>query len=129
VCCNYQGKQRDVPESEQPRDAETEDLVMLVRQRKSRIYFLRRFFDYPIKMSADTFKNLGLVRTMRCGFSYLRTAVLPKREEKRSRTSIINRFGRSSTSHSSSRTPKRCGACPATRSAPSGARSASRGSR
>src|SRR5208282_16966 len=50
----YQGKQRDVPESEQPRDPDSEDLVMLVRQRKSRIYFLRRFFDYPIKMSADT---------------------------------------------------------------------------
>jgi len=90
----YQGKQRDVPESELPRHAETEDLVMLVRQRKSRIYFLRRFFDYPIKMSADTFRNLGLVRTMHCGFSYLKTAILPKREEKTLEDFIINRFGR-----------------------------------
>jgi len=90
----YQGKRRDVPESELSRDAETEDLVMLVRQRKSRIYFLRRFFDYPIKMSADTFRNLGLVRTMRCGFSYLRTTVMPKREEKTLEDFIINRFGR-----------------------------------
>jgi len=90
----YQGKQRDVPEPEQPRDPGTEDLVMLVRQRKSRIYFLRRFFDYPIRMSVDTFRNLGLVRTMRCGFSYLRTALLPKREEKTLEDFIINRFGR-----------------------------------
>jgi protoporphyrinogen oxidase len=90
----YQGKQRDVPEQDQPRDPETEDLVMLVRERKSRIYFLRRFFDYPIKMSLDTFRNLGLVRTMRCGFSYLRTAVMPKREEKTLEDFIINRFGR-----------------------------------
>jgi protoporphyrinogen oxidase len=90
----YQGKQRDVPEPAQPHDAEQEDLVMLVRQRKSRIYFLRRFFDYPIKMSADTFRNLGLARTMRCGFSYLRTAVMPKREEKTLEDFIINRFGR-----------------------------------
>ena len=28
-----------------------EDRVMLVRQRKSRIYFLRRFFDYPISLN------------------------------------------------------------------------------
>jgi protoporphyrinogen oxidase len=90
----FQGKQRDVPASELPRDPETEDLVMLVRQRKSRIYFLRKFFDYPIKMSVDTFRNLGLVRTMRCGFSYLRTAVMPKREEKTLEDFIINRFGR-----------------------------------
>ncbi len=90
----YQGKQRDVPEPEQPRDPEQEDLVMLIRQRKSRIYFLRRFFDYPIKMSADTFRNLGLKRTMRCGFSYLRTTIMPKREEKTLEDFIINRFGR-----------------------------------
>ena len=90
----YQGKQRDVPETEQRRDPETEDLVMLVRQRKSRIYFLRRFFDYPIKMSVDTFRNLGLKRTIRCGFSYLRTALMPKREEKTLEDFIINRFGR-----------------------------------
>jgi protoporphyrinogen oxidase len=89
----YQGKQRDVPEPETARDPENEDLVMLVRQRKSRIYFLRRFFDYPIKMSLDTFRNLGLVRTLRCGFSYLRTVIMPKREEKTLEDFIINRFG------------------------------------
>ncbi len=90
----YQGQQRDVPELEQLRDPEKDDLVMLVRQRKSRIYFLRRFFDYPIKMSVDTFRNLGLKRTLRCGFSYLRTAIMPKREEKTLEDFIINRFGR-----------------------------------
>jgi protoporphyrinogen oxidase len=91
---HYQGQQRDVPEPKQAHVSENEDLVMLVRQRKSRIYFLRRFFDYPIKMSADTFRNLGFVRTMRCGFSYLRTTVMPKREEKTLEDFIINRFGR-----------------------------------
>jgi protoporphyrinogen oxidase len=90
----YRGKQREVPEPGHARDPEQADLVMLVRQRKSRIYFLRRFFDYPIKMSVDTFRNLGLKRTMRCGFSYLRTAMLPKREEKTLEDFIINRFGR-----------------------------------
>ena len=36
---------------------------MLVRNRKSRIYFLRRFFDYPITLSKDTVLKLGLWRT------------------------------------------------------------------
>lgn len=33
---------------------------MLVRRRVSRIYYLRHFFDYPISMKLQTFKNMGL---------------------------------------------------------------------
>jgi protoporphyrinogen oxidase len=66
---------------------------MLVRQRKSRIYFLRRFFDYPIRLTAATFRNLGIIRTFRCGASYLRSALLPQREERTLEDFIINRFG------------------------------------
>ncbi len=89
----YQGRQRDLPEAA-AHDPQTEDLVMLVRQRKSRIYFLRRFFDYPISLTAATFRNLGLVRTLRCGVSYLRSALLPRREERTLEDFIINRFGK-----------------------------------
>ena len=78
---HYQGQQRDLPAATAS-DPQTEDLVMLVRQRKSRIYFLRRFFDYPISLTAATFKNMGLVRTVRCGASYMRSALLPQREER-----------------------------------------------
>jgi len=46
----------DVPET---RDPEAVDLVMLVRQRRSRIYFLRRLFDYPISLTKDTIVKLG----------------------------------------------------------------------
>ena len=31
-------------------DPETEDRVMLIRRRVSRIYFLKKFFDYPISL-------------------------------------------------------------------------------
>ena len=75
-------------------DPKSEDLVMLVRQRKSRIYFLRRFFDYPISLKAATFSNLGFIRTIRCGVSYMRSALLPQREEKSLEDFIINRFGK-----------------------------------
>ena len=90
----YQGQQRDLRAATAAHDPQTEDLVMLVRQRKSRIYFLRRFFDYPISLTAATFRNLGLVRTFRCGVSYLRSALLPQREEKSLEDFIINRFGK-----------------------------------
>ena len=33
---------------------------MLIRPRKSRIYYLRKFFDYPITLTATTLKNLGV---------------------------------------------------------------------
>jgi protoporphyrinogen oxidase len=90
----YQGQQRDLPEPTAAPDPNTEDLVMLIRQRKSRIYFLRRFFDYPISLTAATFRNLGLARTFRCGISYMRSALLPQRQEKSLEDFIINRFGK-----------------------------------
>jgi protoporphyrinogen oxidase len=90
----YQNQQRDIPAATQAHDPQTEDLVMLVRRRKSRIYYLRRFFDYPISLTAATFRNMGLVRTVRCGISYMRSALLPRREEHTLEDFIINRFGR-----------------------------------
>src|SRR5271157_3789001 len=40
-------------------EAERFDLRMLLRSRKSRVYFLRKFFNYPIQLSADTLRKLG----------------------------------------------------------------------
>jgi protoporphyrinogen oxidase len=90
----YQGQQRDLPVAKTVHDPQKEDLVMLVRQRKSRIYFLRKFFDYPISLTAATFRNMGLTRTIRCGVSYMRSALLQQREEKSLEDFIINRFGK-----------------------------------
>jgi len=90
----YQGKQREVPSADAAPHPEKDDLVMLVRPRKSRIYFLRRFFDYPISLTADTLKKLGLVRTFKAGVSYMKSAVLPQREEKTLEDFLINRFGK-----------------------------------
>jgi protoporphyrinogen oxidase len=70
------------------------DLVMLIRPRKSRIYYLRKFFDYPITLTATTLKNLGLVRTFRVGMSYLKSNVTQITPEKSLEDFLINRFGR-----------------------------------
>jgi protoporphyrinogen oxidase len=69
------------------------DRVMLLRPRKSRIYFLRKFFDYPIQLSKDTLVKLGLVRTFKIGISYMRRAAFPIRNVKNLEQFFINRFG------------------------------------
>jgi len=69
------------------------DRVMLLRPRKSRIYFLRKFFDYPIQLSKDTLTKLGFVRTFKIGSSYLLRAVFPIRHVKNLEQFFINRFG------------------------------------
>ncbi len=74
-------------------DADPE-LVMLVRPRRSRIYFLRRFFDYPITLTADTLGKLGLVRTAQVGLSYIAARLHQRRPEKSLEDFLINRFGR-----------------------------------
>jgi len=75
-------------------DPETAGLVMLVRSRRSRIYYLRKFFSYPLSLSPETVWNLGLWRTARAGMSYLRSMLFPVRPEKTLEDFFINRFGR-----------------------------------
>jgi len=76
-----------------PGEGETEG-QMLVRRRLSRIYFLRRFFRYPVTLSRDTLCKLGLVRSAAIFFSYLRIRIRPLREERNLEDFLINRFGR-----------------------------------
>jgi protoporphyrinogen oxidase len=70
------------------------DLVMLIRPRKSRIYYLRKFFDYPIKLTANTLENLGIARTIRVGVSYIKSRFFQIKPEKSLEDFLINRFGR-----------------------------------
>jgi protoporphyrinogen oxidase len=70
------------------------DLVMLIRPRKSRIYYLRKFFDYPIKLTGTTLANLGAVRTVKVGVSYLMSRLRQTKPEKSLEDFLINRFGR-----------------------------------
>ncbi len=90
----YQRQSRDVPASSAAPSADATDRVMLIRQRKSRIYFLRQFFDYPIRLSAATLKQLGLARTVKIGVSYAQSAVSQTKPERTLEQFLINRFGR-----------------------------------
>jgi protoporphyrinogen oxidase len=75
-------------------DPEHSDEVMLLRKRKSRIYYLRQFFEYPIQLSWNTLSQLGLTRTLRIGSSYLRSVVFPQKTAANLEEFFINRFGR-----------------------------------
>lgn len=93
VNISYQNKMRTLFANNMPLEAQG-DKVMLVRQRLSRIYFLRKFFSYPIKLSIDTLQKLGLVTTLQIMYSYLLAKIKPVKEEKSLEDFFINRFGR-----------------------------------
>ena len=74
-------------------EPEKEDRVMLYRQRVSRIFFLRKFFDYPISLKMETFANMGMWRTINAGTGYL-AAQIHKKPEYSLEEFYINRFGK-----------------------------------
>ena len=90
----YQGATRSLAQDGGGPDPDETDLVMLVRERRSRIYHRRRFFDYPIRLNASTVRSLGLVRSFRIGASYLRAVARPVAPERNLEDFLVNRFGR-----------------------------------
>ena len=93
---SYQNKSRNLPTGEAAKAAASKDpdKTMLVIQRLTRIYFLRRFFAYPIQLTLDTLKTLGFVRTIRIMISFLWIQLFPKKPEKSLEDFIINKFGK-----------------------------------
>lgn len=74
-------------------DPEKNDRVMLNRHRVSRILFESKFYDYPISLKPETFKNFGLLTTVSVGLSYL-GSVFRKRPENNLENLYINNFGK-----------------------------------
>jgi protoporphyrinogen oxidase len=69
------------------------DAVMLVRQRLSRIFYRRRFFDYPLKLNGNTLKNMGTTEILRIGLSYGRARLKFRPRENTLEEFFTNRFG------------------------------------
>jgi len=84
---------REVDLSPNGPDPERNDHVMLLRHRVSRIFFENKFYDYPVSLKFETFKNMGILNTILVGFSYIK-AVIMKRPETNLENFYINRFGR-----------------------------------
>jgi len=77
-------------QKENPADDER---VMLIRNRVSRIYYLNKFFDYPISLKLQTFINMGFINTVKAGASYLKSIII-KKDETSLENFYINRFGK-----------------------------------
>jgi protoporphyrinogen oxidase len=88
---NYQQQFRDF--SPAGLGSSSSDAVMLIRQRLSRIFHRRRFFDYPLKLNARTLGNMGVIETLRIGLSYGQAQVLRRVPELSLEDFLVNRFG------------------------------------
>ncbi|MCU0679699.1 MAG: NAD(P)/FAD-dependent oxidoreductase [Planctomycetes bacterium] len=75
-------------------DPEKEDKTILIRDRYSRIYYLKKFFSYPISLKLETFLNLGIVRSLKIIFSYFYARIYRILPEKSLEDFMINRFGK-----------------------------------
>ena len=81
------------------RSKEIEDLwqeilgdQLLTRQRKSRIYYHRKLFDYPLR-PLNALSGLGVFESVRCMFSYFKARVLPNRDPQTFEEWVTNQFG------------------------------------
>jgi len=81
------------------RSKEIEDLwqeilgdQLLTRQRKSRIFYHRKLFDYPLR-PLNALSGLGIFEAIRCMASYFKAKLLPNRDPKTFEEWVTNQFG------------------------------------
>jgi protoporphyrinogen oxidase len=86
----YQGQSRELAI---PPASTHDDKVMLVRSRLSRIFYRRRFFDYPLTLNRATLGNLGAGYAASVGASYLKARLSPRSPEVTLEDFLVNRFG------------------------------------
>ena len=66
---------------------------LVTRSRLSRIYYDRKFFDYPLR-PVNALVGLGPVRAALIGLSYLKARAFPIKPERSFEDWVVNRFGR-----------------------------------
>ena len=66
---------------------------MLVRTRSSHILFHGKLFNYPLKINQHTLKLLGIKKSIKIGFSFLKSKVDVLKKETNLEEFLINRFG------------------------------------
>lgn len=92
ISIQYHGKTKNFTASHEQNPPT--DGVMLLRNRLSRIYFLRKFFDYPVSLNITTIKNLGMWRICKILLSYLKYRFKPIQPEVSLEDFFMNRFGK-----------------------------------
>jgi len=66
---------------------------LLRRPRLSRIYYGGRFFQYPLE-ARNVLRGLGMRESARCGLSYARSRIAPRRQDVTFEDWVTARFGR-----------------------------------
>jgi protoporphyrinogen oxidase len=95
ITINYQNKQKTLStHHEQEVNEKDSETVMLIRERQSRIYYLKKFFSYPVTLSFDTIKKLGIFKIIKIGLSYTKARIFPIKKEQSLEDFFINRFGK-----------------------------------
>lgn len=94
VSLQYRQQQASLNIIKKENKPEDPDRIMLVRQRRSRIYFLKKFFPYPLSLSISTLQKLGFIRALRILTSYLWVKIFPRKQVHTLEDFFINRFGK-----------------------------------
>ena len=90
----YQNKNLLLKLSPDGPDPEKTDRVMLVRKRLSRIFFLRKFFSYPVSLNRQTIINLGFKRIIKIALTYVHVRLFPLKNIRSLEDFFISRFGK-----------------------------------
>jgi len=90
---HYHNKQSSLQLNPNGPDPEKTEKVFLIRNRLSRIFFLRKFFDYPISLNFNTIKNIGLSRLIKIGWTYIMIKVFPVKKIESLEDFFVSRFG------------------------------------
>src|SRR4051812_45199433 len=75
----YRRTTRALTEGLRQASAADGDDVMLIRPRKTRIISGGKFFAYPVELSFDTLRKLGLLKVLRIGVTYMYAVLFPIR--------------------------------------------------
>lgn len=71
---------------------EIDEKSLLIKDRKSRIYYGKKFYDYPVSINKTMLKQLGLFEIFLCGMSYFKSVFIKKKEDSLENF-YINKFG------------------------------------
>lgn len=94
VSLQYRQQQASLKIKKADNSPEDPERIMLIRARRSRIYFLKKFFPYPLSLSIGTLQKLGGLRTLRILNSYLWAKIFPRKQVDTLEDFFINRFGK-----------------------------------
>jgi protoporphyrinogen oxidase len=91
----YQGKKKNLHAPRVGSDPGTQDCVMLIRKRRSRLYFMHRFIDLPDSAESCHIEGtVGPSKSCRIRLNCLRSRLFRIRNEETLEAFMINRFGR-----------------------------------